>query len=390
LICVSCSPSPEEQVLNLLENRYANLEINHPENKQLVLSKIKKFFEKNQLDEKSIDEFQLLLNEIEDGHVQIFTSETKANFESSILFHPSSQYILSCVNCEPSLIVGNYEILKVNQLNYADWLNKNKFKVSASSLWGREYRLSRLLSESSNTEVSEITVKNAKGEILETKLNWQNVKSKQKSCVKGARVSPNEFLIDLNSLWCDQGGEISKRVEIFNQFKKEWDQVISHVNENDLIILDLRENGGGGDFEVEYVINTFIEKSVLLFRYQYLTQTNPGLMKYFFHYWPIKHERWMPVINQYSDLTKSPLKKLIKNEMKVLIGAGCFSSCESVASVLKENQRAKLYGGKTHGGSGDPVIFKIKGTPYSLNLPTCRVWQNQDEYFEGVGVNPNI
>lgn len=76
--------------------------------------------------------------------------------------------------------------------------------------------------------------------------------------------------------------------------------------------------------------------------------------------------------------------------MAVITSAGCFSSCETIASVLKNEKRSKVIGSTTHGGSGDPLFFPIKGTHYSLNLPTCVNWQNPGVYYEGVGVKPDI
>ena len=177
----------------------------------------------------------------------------------------------------------------------------------------------------------------------------------------------------------------------------------------------MRENGGGGELEVAYVLNSFYKKSVFLYHYKYLRKTHPGLSKLKEKIWLFNHSLWAPDESYYTN--HAPLSKKIFIENKVnsllpwapdesynvppskftffnnkiitLISAGCFSACETIASALKLDQRSLLMGSRTHGGSSEPFDYQIKGTPYSLNLPACLTWQKNGKLYEGVGVPPD-
>ncbi|WP_372654193.1 S41 family peptidase [Halobacteriovorax sp.] len=69
LFISSCSPQSEgEKFIDILENRYANLEVNKKE-KLVVLDKIKKFVDDGKFKEENILEIKKLLSEMKDYHL---------------------------------------------------------------------------------------------------------------------------------------------------------------------------------------------------------------------------------------------------------------------------------------------------------------------------------
>lgn len=293
--------------------------------------------------------------------------------------------------CTPELPKSKYRILSVNSVDYKIFQKKNRDSVAASTSWGRSYRVSRLLQKKQDDQETELTLQTISGEVIKTILHWKREVPSLLSCVTSERLASDIFKVHVADLWCDEshGGSWSRK-KILANFEKQFDAAMSEARPSDRIILELRENGGGGDEEVEYVLNTFFDKSVLLYHYQYLRSTHPGGLKWITKYTPFILGKWSNEEFQYTKLEHRPRKTFYTNKMAVITSAGCFSSCETIVSILKNENRAKTIGSITHGGSGDPLFFPIKETHYSINLPLCVNWQMPGVFYEGVGVRPDI
>lgn len=396
LILSACtSKTPEERLLSLIEEKYANLYYNNEPHKRAVVEDLRGYLKNHPLNDQTIEEVKTKLNHINDGHVIIFDDRKEKNtvYSSGVKFLIGSEIIESCMDCNPILPKNKYQILEVNNLSYADFYQQSQFEVAASSEWGRHYRVSRLLTQKSNNAEVVLKVKDLSGKSITTTLKWKVMDSKKSACVTGERITPDIFKVHVASLWCDESSGTSwNREQIVENFRNQFDTVMNEANEQDKIILELRENGGGGDEEVKYIINAFIEKPVLLYHFKYLTKTHPGNMKWITEYLPfIKRPLWAADEYEYTGPAEhKPKKTFYKNKMATIISSGCFSSCETIVSILKNEKRSPVIGSVTHGGSGDPVIFDIKNTHYSINLPTCVNWQVPGMVYEGVGVQPNI
>ncbi len=396
LILSACtSKTPEDRLLTFIEEKYANLYYNNEPHKRAVVEDLRQYFKTHKLNDETIEEVKTKLNQMNDGHVIIFDERKEKNivYSSGVKFLIGSDIIESCTDCKPPLPKNKYQVLEVNNVPYADFYNQSQFQVSASSDWGRHYRVSRLLSQKTNNAETILKLQDLSGRMMTTTLAWKSVDQKNFPCVTGERITPDVFKVHVANLWCDDtNGTDWNRQQIVDNFRRQFDTVMNGANEKDKIILELRENGGGGDEEVEYVINAFIEKPVLLYHFKYLSRTHPGKMKWITEYLPfIKLPLWASDEYDYTrpDVHR-PKKTFYANKVATIISSGCFSSCETIASILKNEKRSKLIGSVTHGGSGDPVIFGIKNTPYSINLPTCVNWQVPGMIYEGVGVHPNI
>lgn len=393
LLLTAChSENPEDRLLSYIEQRYANLYYNNEPHKRAVIKDLRNYFKTHKLSDETIEEVKIKLSGINDGHVVIYDDrkEKNAEYVSSAKFMIGSEILESCIDCNPVLPKSKYQIMEVNNLPYSEFIKLSKNQVAASSDWGRQYRVSRLLTRKSNNAETILKLKDISGKIITSNLTWRLLENKNPPCVTGQRIAPDIFKVHVANLWCDDTNGDWSRQQIVDNFKDQFDTVMSDATEKDRIILELRENGGGGDEEVEYVINAFIEKQVLLYHFKYLFKTHPGKLKWITNYLPFKLPLWAEDEYEYTDLAHRPKKTFYKNKMATIISSGCFSSCETIASILKNEKRSPIIGSLTHGGSGDPVIFAIKNTHYSINLPTCVNWQVPGVVYEGVGVHPDI
>lgn len=394
LLLTACrSESPEDRLISYIEQKYANLYYNNEPHKRAVIQDLRNYFKTHKLNDETIEEVRLKLNGINDGHVVLYDDRKEKNtvYVSGAKFVIGSEILESCIDCNPVIPKSKYQIMEVNKLPYTEFIKLSKNEVSASSEWGRQYRVSRLLSRKSNNTETSLKLKDINGKIITTKLMWKLLENKNPPCVTGQRIAPDIFKVHVANLWCDESnGDDWSRQQIVDNFKLQFDTVMNEANEKDRIILELRENGGGGDEEVKYVINAFIEKQVLLYHFKYLFKTHPGKLKWITDYLPFELPLWTEEEYEYTNLVHKPKKTFYKNKMATIISSGCFSSCETIVSILKNEKRSLVIGSLTHGGSGDPVIFDIKNTHYSINLPTCVNWQVPGVVYEGVGVHPNI
>lgn len=385
LICLiailSCSKEQEKTLSNLLKENYANLDLNNPTQKLKVIENLTKL--------KKFNEIALELNQLNDGHVYLISKSSNAyNYFTDLEYIPGTNYIASCQqSCRPKLL-GKFNLLKIDNISSDDFYQKYKYHVFASSEWGRKHRTFQLLQNSRNIIKHKLLVSDINGKKTEVYIQHLSQNTEDKKCVFGKRLNEKWFYLNIHSFWCDLNGKLSDEKEILNQFAAEWNDQIKKINDQDKIILDLRENNGGGDHEVMYVLNTFFEKKIHMYQYQYLQSNITSKREILNNLLVSRRSIWGKMENDFSQEKFKPFKKLLNNEIRVLTSAGCFSSCEGLVGMLKINKRANIYGAKTHGGAGDPKFFKIKDTDWMINIPTLRVWLSNGDLIEGVGVSP--
>jgi len=389
LFALAACKTNEESLIQLIETQYANLTINHPGQKNTALNNLKTYFQTKSLSDDNLDEISAILNQFKDGHIYISGTKSLPKLATSITFYPGANYIKSCEACTPKIPTGKYELVNVDGKKMDDWLNDNKYQVAASTEQGRHFRELRLLTFADKQIAKSITVKNHMGKLLESQLNWTAAQSNDE-CVHGERLNDKTYLLLVKNFWCIKANVNLSREATFERFKNLFDLAIKPITKDDHIILDLRENGGGADLEVEYLLNAFLRQSTYLYTYQHLLINAESIWKRALAHLPFSIHLWANKIKEFTHLENSPPDHFFDNKLTLLISAGCFSSCEVVAQALKYEKRALLWGERTHGGAGDPNLFPISNTGFFINLPTCHIWQKDGSLFEGVGVAPDI
>lgn len=392
IVSMSCSRTPEREIIHLLNKKYANLYVNEPQKREAI-GELKEFLKDNHLSDQNYPKIQKYVYKISDGHVVLYRNNfmTENTYRSGLVFVSGSPYVKSCESCTPSVPEGKYQILEINDIPLEKYLKAHADSVAASTPPARKFRILRKLSESGIVSEMRLKLQSVDKSLVSTTLNWQKVTPGTHQCVSGKRLDEKTFKLNIYSLWCDDKNNLKEtRHQVLDRFKQEFDNVAQSINKDDLIILDLRENGGGGDQEVEYVLNSFSDKPLFMYRYQYLAVHTSQFRKWLARLSIQPADIWGVEEFLYSNPQNKTTYQFVDNKMITLVSEGCFSSCEGLASSLKLENRSLLIGSTTHGGAGDPVVFPIKNSNFSLNIPTCLAWQKDGKLFEGTGVEPNI
>lgn len=141
---------------------------------------------------------------------------------------------------------------------------------------------------------------------------------------------------------------------------------MNFVADSDALIIDLRENHGGGGGMVEYIAS-------------YLFAERTHLDDFFSRTQNTTEETWT--------LSDVPGKKFIGKPVFVLTSKQTFSAAEYFANVLRNLQRATLIGETTGGGSHLVEIVRIDDH-FSMRVPTGRPITKTD--WEGTGVAADV
>ena len=392
ITAISCSRTPEREIIHLLNNKYANLYVNESQKREAI-NELKEFLKENHLSDQTYPKIQEYVHKISDGHVVLYRNNfmTQNAYVSGLNFIPGSPYVRSCESCTPAVPEGKFKILEINDIPLEKYLKAHASSVAASTPPARAFRVLRKLTENGVASEIRLKLQNVDRSLVSTTLNWQKVEPGTHKCVSGERLDEKTFKLNIHSLWCDDKTNLKEtRHQVLMRFKQEFDNVAQSISKDDLIVLDLRENGGGGDQEVEYVLNSFSDKPLFMYRYQYLAAHTSQFKKWLARLSIQPANIWAEEEFLYSNPQNKTTYQFFENKMITLVSEGCFSSCEGLASSLKLENRSLLLGTRTHGGAGDPIVFPIKNSDFSLNLPTCLAWQKDGNLFEGTGVEPNI
>jgi hypothetical protein len=141
---------------------------------------------------------------------------------------------------------------------------------------------------------------------------------------------------------------------------------MNFVADSDALILDLRDNHGGGGGMVEYLAS-----------YLFAGRTHLDDM----------YSRTTGVTTETWTLPYVPGRKFIDKPMFVLTSNGTFSAAEYLANVLRNLKRATLVG-ETTGGGAYTVETRRLDDHFSLRLPTGLPITKTD--WEGVGLEPDV
>lgn len=141
---------------------------------------------------------------------------------------------------------------------------------------------------------------------------------------------------------------------------------MNFLSDSDALILDLRDNRGGGGGMVEFIAS-------------YLFAERTRLDDFFSRTENTTEETWtLPYV---------PGKKFIGKPVYVLTSKQTFSAAEYLSNVLRNLKRATLIGEATGGGSHTIEIKRIDDH-FSARIPTGRPITKTD--WEGTGVEPDV
>lgn len=355
LILSACSiHSDEKKLLTSLKTKYANIAVNNTKKKELTISKIEELAETDDIST-SFEKYASLMKEMGDAQLSLNSNSPAPSRSSNIqVIALDPVLVKTCPECKEKILT------KVDDLPLNDWIFRNHSRVYASSDHGKRYRTLKLLEQNDlrANPFKKLSFKD-KSEHL---LKWLPTELINK-CVTGELLDEKTYKLNIHSFWCEV--EFPNRKKILNHFKAQLAVRLEELKGIPNLIIDLRDNGGGGDQELRYFLSKFISKPTFLYAYQYI-----GKKK------------------QQDQLRPNKKINYAKKKIAILINSGCFSSCEIAASVFKNSEKRVLIGEQTHGAAGDPKEILL--TNSRLTYPTCIVWQEDGSLYEGVGVAPNI
>ncbi|MBL6991914.1 MAG: hypothetical protein ISR65_19180 [Bacteriovoracaceae bacterium] len=374
-----------QTILDNLNIEYANININGAKQKQIIIKEIEAAIQIAPLD---VDRISALIKKMNDAHLSLSrliglnrTNPSQYLFSGTefILENDNQVYLSRCRFCHENIQKllkhkGPLKVLMVDDKKINDWIDENKSQVYASSNWGRIYKTIMKLSVNSNKDyLAESLVLKLKvddeSQVM-FNLNWKQDPVRSKRCISGQEVDASTYKISIHSLWC-QNNQLEDRKDIILRFKNQFKRHVRVIKSNKfkykVVLLDLRDNGGGGDQETRYLLQNLLTEKAFLYQYQYVGQ-----------------DKKIDIITP----TLKSSESLSDYSLVTLINQGCMSSCEVVASVLKNSNRSKLFGWRTHGAAGDPKTWVSRDKSLKMTYPTCQVWQEDGQLYEGVGVVP--
>lgn len=178
--------------------------------------------------------------------------------------------------------------------------------------------------------------------------------------------------------------------------KAALDRAKAQLSPAEVILIDLRGNGGGAGSSISYLIEDIIGPDKVLWR----DRTRAGLrMKepyvfrgYFDDAINAEAEAEIKLANEHPYVewrTRSEAKKDPRTYY-VLVDDRCGSSCDLFAASVQENRGAKLLGIRTMGALFSGEAFKLPWRGFALIAPTAQVISPKGNTIEGVGVQPDI
>jgi hypothetical protein len=178
--------------------------------------------------------------------------------------------------------------------------------------------------------------------------------------------------------------------------KSALDQAKSQLSQANVILIDLRGNGGGAGSSISYLVEDLVGADKVLWR----DRTREGLQRqepYIFRGYfddaenaeaeaEIKLSNEQPFVEwrTRSDAKQDPRPHFI------LVDDQCGSSCDLFAGIIKDYGTAKILGVRTMGALFGGDAIKLSWQGFALIAPALQVISPKGNTIEGVGVQPDI
>lgn len=276
--------------------------------------------------------------------------------------------ILSCTHLTDAqklvnILENRYANLEVNKGKKIKIISEIKKKLKSNDL-----------SESNISMIQELIKKMGDHHLVLKKFQKEKVVNR---CVSTSIENNDTFVLKIHSLWC-----VDKKMKPFEKLSGLFRKNALKAKNFPNLVVDLRDNGGGGDKETRYILSRLIKKRSFLYEHKCLSSESWPYISFF--------SKWRKRKVEYIDPSLKAVDYLGDKNITVLINKNTFSSAEVIASVLKETKTAILVGEKTKGGAGGPRTIRVFEKKYEFVYTTCLLWQENGELYEGIGVKPDI
>ncbi|MBF0362073.1 MAG: hypothetical protein HQK49_13745 [Oligoflexia bacterium] len=201
---------------------------------------------------------------------------------------------------------------------------------------------------------------------------------KNRKCVVVTDLKNGIYQLKVSTFWCAFSSDDSEPKTVQN-FKDQFNSEIKKIENPKNIILDLRDNGGGGDEEGRNLAGLFIDDKEFWIKISHLLTGSPWYLKL----WSLFDGEWQKPLTVFVSVNKEYRKKFINSKLFILTNNNCFSTCDVVVSSLKSANAGLVVGERTHGGAGDPNKWTSPYSNFTVDYPTALVWKKNGELIEG-------
>ena len=409
LIClfvVSCDETALVQRKNeiaelkkLLGSQWANKDVESKKDQKYFDNAFEGIGEKTtSSDQDYIASIDKIVRNLHDGHLRLTPPETIPQIKRySGMKIAKVQGGFALVGCEFSDNCKDLDlplkIIKVDGNDTETWLQKDSELQYGSSIHGRIsvsidglYFHKRL---SYYAPPRELLLESLAGKQFVKKIVWReaialgddsNGQKGNYSCVTVSEVKKGIYQLKVPTFWCGLNSNDSE-TQVKNNFIAQFEKEISKIDQPKAVILDLRNNGGGGDDEGRMVAGLFIDKEEFWFKISHLLDQG-----WYATVLRIFEGSWQKPLT----VKVSPNKfreKFMGSMLFVLTNSSCFSTCDGIVSSLKHAGVGIILGERTHGGAGDPKEWLFPYSKFKLGYTTALIWQKNGDLIEGKGVD---
>jgi C-terminal processing protease CtpA/Prc len=178
--------------------------------------------------------------------------------------------------------------------------------------------------------------------------------------------------------------------------RAELDRAKAQLAEAQVILIDVRRNGGGSGSSVSYLVEDIIGPNKVLSR----DRTREGLQTrepyvfrgYFDDAINAEGKAEIELSENYSYIEwRTWLEAQVDLRPHfVLVDDQCGSACDLFAAVIKEYGSAKILGVRTMGALLAGDAFRLEWQGFAVIVPTAQVVLPNGDMVEGIGVQPDI
>lgn len=279
------------------------------------------------------------------------------------------------------------EVLRINGVRVDRFYGRLHERISGSTAWWRDYIADRILLWGPAESEVTLTFRNPGGHVQELDVHrppdpygYDEEKREKalREALDTATVAESSVL---------EGGWGYLRIHTFlwkepRNTVRRIESALDSLLDRPGLILDLRGNPGGFVEAAIEVAGRFIDRRTVL---GYMAVREPGSKHYSIGFHDPKRG-----VSGKPPIHAKPDRPIYDGPMVVLVDAGCFSACETLAGGLRGIGRASLVGtSPTGGGSGTVTGYALpSGAVITFSLLVS--WQPDGDWVEGSGVEPDF
>ncbi|MCC5653456.1 S41 family peptidase [Nostoc sp. XA013] len=174
------------------------------------------------------------------------------------------------------------------------------------------------------------------------------------------------------------------------------EQALAQLSQTKAILIDLRENGGGAQSSISYVIENIIgpDKVISTERTRHgAAIKQPYIFRGYFAD-SVKNVALAEIkLSQEKKYIEYRTRFAAKKDPRphfVLVDQLCGSACEVFAAAAQEHAAAKILGVRTSGSVLGGAVFKLRWQGFILLAPISQTFSFKGNTIEGRGVQPDI